>query len=43
MEGNSSTISIADLKELQGDGNMPKRSKRKSNSNSNKNTISLDI
>ena len=43
MEGNSSTISISDLKELQGDGNMPKRSKRKSNSNSNKNTISLDI
>ena len=28
---NSSTISISDLKELQTDGNLPKRSKRKSN------------
>jgi hypothetical protein len=43
MEGNSSTISISDLKELQGDGNMPRKSKSKSKSNSNKNTISLDI
>jgi hypothetical protein len=39
----SSTISIEDLKELQGqtDGNMPKRSKRRQKSSSN--TISLDI
>jgi len=40
-EGNSSTISISDLKELQADGNMPKRSKRKPKSD--KNTVSLDI
>jgi hypothetical protein len=40
-EGNSSTISISDLKDMQSDGNMPKRSKRRSNSN--KNTVSLDI
>ena len=40
---NDSTISISDLKELQGSGsgNMPKRSKRKPRSD--KNTISLDI
>jgi hypothetical protein len=37
----NSTISISDLKELQGDGNMPKRSGRRKKSNSN--TISLDI
>jgi hypothetical protein len=36
----SSTISISDLKELQGDGNMPKRSRRKKSAS---NTISLDI
>ena len=40
---NDSTISISDLKELQGSGsgNMPKRSRRKPKSD--KNTISLDI
>jgi hypothetical protein len=37
----SSTISISDLKELQADGNMPKRSKRRQKSD--KNTVSLDI
>ena len=37
----SSTISISDLKELQSEGNMPKRSKRKQKSD--KNTVSLDI
>jgi hypothetical protein len=37
----NSTISISDLKELQSDANMPKRSKRRQKSNSN--TISLDI
>jgi hypothetical protein len=39
----NSTISIEDLKELQGqtDGNMPKRSKRRQKSSNN--TISLDI
>jgi multidrug efflux pump subunit AcrB len=37
----NSTISISDLKDLQGDGNMPKRSKRRQKSVSN--TISLDI
>jgi hypothetical protein len=37
----SSTISISDLKELQSDGNMPKRSKRRQKSD--KNTVSLDI
>lgn len=37
----SSTISISDLKELQADGNMPKRSKRRPKSD--KNTVSLDI
>jgi hypothetical protein len=41
-EGNSSTISISDLKELQASGgNMPKRSKRRPKSD--KNTVSLDI
>ena len=37
----SSTISISELKELQGDGNLPKRSRRKPKSD--KNTVSLDI
>jgi hypothetical protein len=38
---NDSTISISDLKELQGDMNLPKRSKRKQRSATN--VISLDI
>ena len=37
----NSTISITDLKELQSDGNMPKRSRRKPKSD--KNTMSLDL
>ena len=37
----SSTISIHDLKDLQGEGNVPKRSKRRPKSD--KNTVSLDI
>ena len=37
----SSTISINDLKDLQNDGNIPKRSKRRAKSD--KNTISLDL
>ena len=37
----SSTISISDLKEMQSEGNMPKRSGRRKKSASN--TISLDI
>ena len=37
----SSTISINDLKDLQSEGNMPKRSGRRKKSNSN--TVSLDI
>jgi hypothetical protein len=41
QDNNSSTISISDLKELQGDGNIPKRSKRRTKSD--KNTISLDL
>lgn len=41
MTNNDSTISISDLKELQSDGNFPKRSKRRQKSSSN--TISLDI
>jgi len=40
-QNDSSTISISDLKEMQGDGNMPKRSKRRPKSD--KNTVSLDI
>jgi hypothetical protein len=36
----ASTISISDLKELQSDANMPKKSRRKK---SNSNTLSLDI
>ena len=38
-----STISISDLKELQNDGNMPKKSRRRQKSDKNMNTISLDI
>ena len=37
----SSTIRITDLKDLQGNGNMPKKSKRRQKSASN--TVSLDI
>ena len=37
----NSTISISDLKSLQGDGNMPKKSRRRQKSSSN--TVSLDI
>ncbi len=40
-EENGSTISISELKELQSEGTVPKKSKRKPRSN--KNTISLDI
>jgi hypothetical protein len=38
---NNSTISLDDLKELQGDGSMPKRSRRRQKSASN--TVSIDI
>ena len=38
---NNSTISIDDLKSIQGDGNIPKRSRRRPKSD--KNTVSLDI
>ena len=41
VPNNSSTISIDDLKEIQSDANIPKRSKRRQKSD--KNTISLDI
>jgi len=41
QNNDSSTISISDLKELQGDGNMPKKSRRRQKSD--KNTVSLDI
>jgi hypothetical protein len=41
QQNDSSTISISDLKELQAEGNMPKRSRRRQKSNSN--TVSLDI
>ena len=37
----NSMISISDMKELQGDGNIPKRSKRRQKSD--KNTLSLDM
>ena len=37
----SSTISISELKELQAEGNIPKRSKRRQKSD--RNTVSLDI
>ena len=40
-ENDNSTISIADLKDLQNDSNIPKRSKRRQKSD--KNSISLDI
>ena len=40
-KNDTSTISISDLKDLQADGNMPKKSKRKQRSD--KNTLSLDI
>jgi len=38
---NDSTISISDMKELMGEGNMPKKSRRRQKSD--KNTLSLDI
>jgi len=41
VDNNASTISISDLKEMQADGNMPKKSKRRQKSD--KNTLSLDI
>ena len=41
IDNNSSTISIDDLKSIQNDGNIPKRSKRRPKSD--KNTVSLDI
>jgi len=41
MQNDSSTISISDLKDLQSEGNMPKRSGRRKKSASN--TVSLDI
>jgi hypothetical protein len=40
-DNNSSTISINDLKDIQTDANIPKRTKRKPKSD--KNTVSLDI
>ena len=40
-DNNSSTISINDLKDLQNDTNVPKRTRRKPKSD--KNTVSLDI
>jgi hypothetical protein len=40
-DNNSSTISINDLKDLQNDSNVPKRTRRKPKSD--KNTVSLDI
>jgi hypothetical protein len=41
QDNNSSTISINDLRDLQNDGNVPKKSRRKPKSD--KNTVSLDI
>lgn len=38
---NNSTISLEDLKSIQGEGNIPKRSRRRKTSD--KNTVSLDI
>jgi hypothetical protein len=38
---NSSTISIEDLKSIQGEATVPKRTKRRPRSD--KNTVSLDI
>jgi hypothetical protein len=40
-DNNNSTISIDDLKSIQGEGNVPKRSRRRQKSD--KNTVSLDI
>jgi hypothetical protein len=40
-DNNNSTISISDLKDLQSEGNIPKKSKRRPKSD--KNTVSLDI
>jgi hypothetical protein len=40
-KNDSSTISVNDLKDLQSDGNLPKKSKRRPRSD--KNTVSLDI
>jgi len=41
QDGNGSTISINDLKDLQADANVPKRSRRKPKSD--KNNVSLDL
>jgi len=41
QQGNDSTISISDLKDLQAEGSVPKKSKRRQKSD--KNTVSLDI
>jgi hypothetical protein len=41
QDNNSSTISINDLKDLQNDGNIPKKTRRKPKSD--RNTVSLDI
>ena len=41
QDGNGSTISINDLKDLQADANVPKRSRRKPRSD--KNNVSLDL
>ena len=41
QDNNSSTISINDLKDLQNDANVPKKSRRKPKSD--RNTVSLDI
>jgi hypothetical protein len=41
QNNDNSTISISDLKDLQSEGNMPKRSGRRKKSASN--TVSLDI
>ena len=41
QDNNNSTISIEDLKSIQSEGNVPKRSRRKQKSD--KNTVSLDI
>ena len=38
---NSSTISVDDLKSIQGEGNVPKRTRRRQKSD--KNTVSLDL
>jgi hypothetical protein len=41
QDNNSSTISINDLRDLQNDGNVPKKTRRKPKSD--RNTVSLDI